>query len=88
MKLLLVAFSFMSMSLVQPNVQSENTSELELICVDVVICLSNGSSLLIKPRTSFKAKGKRPRLTGRSVMAEKYKVVDGSVSLKLGDKTK
>jgi hypothetical protein len=129
MKLLLVALSFMSISLFQPTMEKENRSELELICVDVVICLangecgilevcaeaedledyarylggalgdeistlkvtglssfSNGSSLLIKPGTTFRAKGKRSQLTGRSVVAGKYKVVNGSVSLKLGDK--
>ncbi len=131
MKLILLALSFMSFSLFQPNVKLENTSKPELICVDVVICLSNGecgilevcaevedlkdyskylggalgdeistlkvtglssfskgSSLLIKPGITFRAKGKKSQLTGRSVVPGKYKVVNGGVSLKLGDKGK
>lgn len=131
MKLLLVALSFLSSSFYQPNIERETASELELICVDVVICLANGecgilevcaeaedledyakylggalgdefstlkvsgfssfsrgSYLLIKPNTTFKSsgKGKKSRLVGTPVVAGKYKVVNGTVSLKLGTK--
>lgn len=134
MKLLLVALSFLSLSISQPQNELESTSEVELICVDVVICLqsgecfilevcaeaedledypmeiggafgrgqstlkisglssfSRGSYLQIKPNTTLKLsdKGKRTQIfPSRSVIAGKYKVTNGTTTLKLGDKRK
>lgn len=134
MKLLLVALSFFSLSMSQPQHGWESSAELELICVDVVICLqsgecfilevcaeaedledypmeikgtfgrgqsslkmsgltsfSKGSHLVIKPNTTLRLsdKGKKTEIfPSRSVIAGKYKVVNGTATLRLGNKVR
>ncbi len=133
MKLFLIALSFFSFSYTPSEYPIEiESSEMELICVDVVICLKNGecfilevcaesedledyskkvylggalgdenstlrvsglssfssgSYLLIKPNSKLKpAKGSQTAgvYPSRSVIAGKYKVLNGKTTLKLG----